>query len=67
MIREATDGDIVWPFRLDLWVGQAVNKMTTSAQCRSQHWAFLLVRRKNPTEGEDPFECVLNDFILERR
>ena len=67
MIREATDGDIVWPFRLDHWVGQAVNKMTTNAQCRSQHWAFLLVRRKNPTKGEDPFECVLNDFILERR
>jgi hypothetical protein len=67
MIRSATDGDIIWPYRLDPWVGQAVNKMTSNPQCRSQPWAFLLVRRQNPTEGQDPFECVINDFILERR
>lgn len=66
MMRAATDGDIIWPLRIDPWTGQAINAMTSSSQCRTQHWAFLFVRRIRPTESSDPFDCVLNDMIVSR-
>ncbi|GAB6053697.1 hypothetical protein JCM17960_25170 [Magnetospira thiophila] len=56
--------DIVWPFRLDPWTGNIINKMTFDSQCMNHPQAFLMVKRPKPQNDHDLFACVLNTYLV---